>query len=699
MKLYLKLAILSLLLIYISFGNERAVSAAQITDANLLNENKEVIMITNKSDPDKLIYSRGEQLDLKGLVVNAYYIDGTYGPVTGYEIIGYDSNVIGNQTVMVLYKNRMDTFTVTVLPEKPANVSIQDNGNLTVTLSWDQVLYASRYDIYVKDTFTGKYIFLQSTASDSITISNPTGVTQSYRIKAVVNVLGVEFQSELSDDVEAVTAPGAVTKLKATDATASTIQLSWSPVDKATGYMVYRSPAGKEDYILLIDTTDTGFIDTGLKSATGYKYKVCAYTYSYEYTGEFSPVLDTSTNPAKPTLKFKAGEGKVRLTWSAVTGASSYNIYIADSNSGYKCLTTITGSSAGSYIAENLITDESYQFYITACRLYNGNIYESQGSDIKTVYIAKIDPTSTTAKLYPTEEDFYNSWTYKKLTNFFSQYVNYSKSIPIPGLISTNVGGFVSTRMCPQGLTFANDYLLMSAYDLAAEENSVIYVISKESKELLTTLILPGKPHAGGLAFDGTNLWITIGSRVAAVSYSDIDTAANSREAYAYVNYKATVSVSLTASFAAYYDGKLWVGSYNELQSTNMYSYIIEDTDTSPVFTKADTILMPNRVQGIAFTDIGTLIISRSCQTNSTMRGYMRQLDIYKPDYTQDENGVISLGQLVNSVTLPSMNEGIAISGNYLYVTYETGVFEDSVYKMDYITAFKLTDVVKKKEN
>ena len=130
-----------------------------------------------------------------------------------------------------------------------------------------------------------------------------------------------------------------------------------------------------------------------------------------------------------------------------------------------------------------------------------------------------------------------------------------------------------------------------------------------------------------------------------------------------------------------------------------MYSYIIEDTDTSPVFTKADTILMPNRVQGIAFTDIGTLIISRSCQTNSTMRGYMRQLDIYKPDYTQDENGVISLGQLVNSVTLPSMNEGIAISGNYLYVTYETGVFEDSVYKMDYITAFKLTDVVKKKEN
>lgn len=29
------------------------------------------------------------------------------------------------------------------------------------------------------------------------------------------------------------------------------------------------------------------------------------------------------------------------------------------------------------------------------------------------------------------------------------------------------------------------------------------------NKELVTTIILPNKSHAGGIAFDGKNLWIT----------------------------------------------------------------------------------------------------------------------------------------------------------------------------------------------
>lgn len=725
MKIHLKLVLLCLIMLGVfSFGSMNA-AAAQIDDSRkIMTEEqpaeeqaaelqateeqnaeeqstepyreRQIVMIKVVSEPDKRNYTKGESLDLTGIVVEAYYDDGSEEAITDYQVLGYDGNQVGRQSIVVLYKNLMDTFAVTVLPERVSGIKMIEHGDTSLTLQWNEVSNASRYDIYCLEPHTGDFVLKYQAYSNSISLSDQTENILGYRIKAVVNLLGIEYHSEFSEPLLRVTMPDAVTELRVVQTTSSSIQLSWTAARNATGYMVYRSLATADDYKLVQTTSSLTYTDTGLLSGVGYKYKVCAYVYSEEFAGPFSPVLDTCTVPAKPTLKYKAGEGKVRLTWSAVRGATSYDIYIGSPISDFKLLASISGGSGGSYIAENLTTGETYQFYIRARKLYNGTNYEGDKSDIKTVYIDVVPPTSNTPKLFPTEEDFYNSWSYQKL-DFFSKYVNYEKSYAIPGLITTNVGGFSSNRMCPQGLTFASEFLLMSAYDLSGEENSVIYVVNKKTKELLTTLILPSKPHAGGLAFDGSNVWVTIGSRVATIRISDIRKAVKSKAPYVYIEYGKVISVGFTASYCAYYDEKLWVGTYDEIKQTNMYSYIIEDKYTDPKLKKKDTIIMPNRVQGVAFTNIGTLIISRSCQIHSGMRGYIRQLDVYKPDYSKSVDGVIPLGKLVNSVSVPSMNEGIAIDGNYLYVTYETGAFEESKYKMDRITAFKLTDVVKKK--
>jgi len=690
MKLYQKLVFLGIMLFFTVAIGTRSASATELN-----NDNRQVTMIKITSMPDQLTYSRGESLDLAGMEVKAYYDDGTEETVTDYQIIGYNSTVLGNQTIIVLYKNFIDYFSVTVLPEKVTNIRMQEHDG-SFTLSWDEISGAYRYDLYVLDLEQGDYVLKYQVYNNSITLTSVPDAIQAYRVRAVVNVMGIDYQSDFSDPLIKAKL-GAVTELVAIASTATTIDLSWSAVENATGYMIYRSPAGKDDYTLINTTPYPAYTDSGLSAATAYKYKVCAYVFSREFTGGFSPVLDTSTSPKKPTLKTKAGENKARLTWKTVTGASYYDIYMGNGDGGYELLATINGNSGGTYLVENLQTDESYRFYIIAVRLYKGVAYPSERSDIEVVFIEELQPTSNTPKLFPTEEDFYNSWTYKKLTKFFSKYVNYEKSYAIPGLITTNVGGFSSSTMCPQGLTFAGEFLLMSAYDLSGEENSVIYVVDKKSKELLTTLVLPSKPHAGGLAFDGSNVWVTIGAKVAAIRIADIREAADSGAPYVFIQYAKVIPTGFTASYCTYYDEKLWIGTYDEIKQTNMYSYLIEDKYIDPKLSKKDTILMPNRVQGVAFTDKGTLIISRSCQIHSGMRGYMRQLDVYKPDFANAVDGVISLGKLVNSVSLPSMNEGIAIDGNYLYVTYETGVFEEAKYKMDRITAFKLTDVVKKK--
>lgn len=646
--------------------------------------------------PSKVTYARGESLELSDMVVTGYFLDGTVSTITDYQIIGYNANQVGSQTVIVTYQNLMAAFTVTVLPAKVTNLTVSEHTTGSISLAWDADSNATRYEVYVLDEYTGIYYLLTYAFTNRITLSYPAGTVHTFRIAAVENVLGIDYRSDYSDSITAATNPEAVAGLTVTETTPSTIALSWTQVPGATGYLIYRSPAGKDSFKLCKSTDALSYTDEGLTSGQGYQYKVCAFVYEKEYAGAFSSIVDVSTNPAKIALKYKAGEGKIRFILPKVNGADTCEVYAGDEANGYQVLLTTDGNG-GTFVVEGLVTGKTYNVYAIARRVYNGVTYDSPASDLKKIEITPIPDTSTEAKLFKKKQDFLNSWSYKTLT-YFAKYVDYSKSYIIPGLITTNVDGFTSTTMCPQGITFAEGYLLVSAYDLSGEENSVIYVMNKKNKILLTTLVLPSKPHAGGLCYDGYNVWVTNGSKLSAIPFSVVDKAAKKQEKYAYVKYSTTVSLGITASYTTYYDGKIWVGTYNELQKTNMYSYTIENKETEPKLTKKDTILMPDRVQGVAFTNAGTLIISRSCQLYQGLRGYMRQIDSYKPQFDKAVKGVIPLGNLVNSVSMPSMNEGIAIDGSYLYVNFESGAFDKSTYRMDRICAFKLTDIVWKKD-
>jgi hypothetical protein len=58
------------------------------------------------------------------------------------------------------------------------------------------------------------------------------------------------------------------------------------------------------------------------------------------------------------------------------------------------------------------------------------------------------------------------------------------------------------TSMTPHGLAVTDQYVLISAYCHTYQHNSVIYVVDKESHHFVKEVILPGRPHVGGLAYD-----------------------------------------------------------------------------------------------------------------------------------------------------------------------------------------------------
>ena len=87
------------------------------------------------SGPDKTDYVQGEELDLKGLAVEAQYSDGSSVALEegedGYTVTGYDPQAAGEQTITVSYQEYTATFTVTVTekeePEDPDHPGQPEN--------------------------------------------------------------------------------------------------------------------------------------------------------------------------------------------------------------------------------------------------------------------------------------------------------------------------------------------------------------------------------------------------------------------------------------------------------------------------------------------------------------------------------------------------------------------------------------------
>lgn len=645
--------------------------------------------------PSKTEYITGESLDLSDMILTGYFQDSTVRTITDYNVSGFDSSKIGSQLVVINYQNQYKAFSVIVKPGKVTNVRADNQAANSVTLSWDAFEGVSRYEIYGLDEWSGEYKYILHTVGTSATLYFISGSTQSYRICALATIDGVEYRGEMSDTYTVASAPGEMTQVTAPDVTDTSVTLKWSKVTGASGYLIYRSPDTNGNYKKIGKTTGTEYTDKSLTSATGYIYKVCAYSLDETLTGPFSDEIYVSTNPKKPVISSgKGGDARLRIAWAKVTGASYYDVYYSDNDSDYTFYKSIDANGELSCIIDGLNNDTAYSVYIKAVRDYRESKYYSRPSDIMSIRTAAVGPTGTQPRLFPTIVEFMGSSAYKGIS-FFSSNVDFDKSIVIPGLALTNTGGFASMSMCPQGLTIADEYVLLSAYDMASEENSVIYVIDKASHELLTVLVLPVKTHVGGIAYDGEHVWVTIDKKVCPISLSVIREAALDDSEYSFIELPVSIELGIWASYITYHDGLLWVGSYNELKSTNMHGYAIQDTENKLSLVKTYTILMPDRVQGIAFTDSGHLIISRSCQLYAGLRGYMRQLDVYKPDFEAATDGVVLLGSPVNSVEMPSMNEEIVIDDGYLYVNFESAAFSAASYKVDRICAFPLEAVIK----
>jgi cellulose 1,4-beta-cellobiosidase len=187
------------------------------------------------------------------------------------------------------------------------------------------------------------------------------------------------------------------------------ITVGWNASSGATSYNVSRATNGSGPYTQIVTgVTTTSYTNTGLASGTAYFYAVSAVNSCG--ASALSAYRGATTIPAAPTgLSASAGNGQVSLTWTAPTGATSYNVKRATVNGGP--YTTIASPTAASYTDTNVVNGMTYYYVVSAVNSSGESPNSSQVSATPTAGSVPPVPTGLTATLTGSNSDVRLNWS------------------------------------------------------------------------------------------------------------------------------------------------------------------------------------------------------------------------------------------------------------------------------------------------
>ena len=243
-------------------------------------------------------------------------------------------------------------------------LSSASNSTSGIQLKWSKVTDATGYILYRK-TGTGSWSRIADIKNGSsvsyIDKTAKSGTTYTYTIRAYSGKYMSDWNT--TKTIKRLADP----TVSATSNITAGVQVKWSKVTGATGYIVYRKTGtGSWSRVADIKSGSTvSYTDKTAKSGTTYTYTVRAYSGST--MGDWSSTK-TVKRLADPTVSSASNvTAGVQVKWAKTAGATGYVVYRKTGNGSWSRIATIKSGSTTSYTDKSAKSGTNYSYTVRAC--------------------------------------------------------------------------------------------------------------------------------------------------------------------------------------------------------------------------------------------------------------------------------------------------------------------------------------------
>ena len=165
-------------------------------------------------------------------------------------------------------------------------------------------------------------------------------------------------------------------------------KIYWNAVDGAVKYKIYRSTDGKT-FKYYDSTTKTSYTNSSTSIGMTYYYKVKAVN-ANNAASDYSVSKSIQRKPAAPSVSINRSNGKPKLSWKAVSGATKYWIYRSTDGVNFKYWDSTAKTS---YTNSGAASGTKYYYRVKAVAVVNGKNVASANSGTKSLLTSLAKPS------------------------------------------------------------------------------------------------------------------------------------------------------------------------------------------------------------------------------------------------------------------------------------------------------------------
>jgi len=281
-----------------------------------------------------------------------------------YQIQANCNGTLGTYSAISTFTTNAETPTCGI----PTGLNATNVSSTGATLNWNAVSGATTYNVQYRLQGTTTWTTVPTLGTSYVLTGLSASSTYEFQVQANCNGTPSAYSAIATFTTSGGgSGCGTPSGLSATGITQNSATLSWNFVSGANSYNLQYRQAGTTTWTT-INTFSNTYLLTGLNAATTYEFQV--QTVCKSSISGYSAISTFTTSSGGASCGTPTGLNATNITtnsatlnWSAVSGATSYNVQYR--LAGTTTWTTMTSAST-SYNATGLAATSTYEFQVQA---------------------------------------------------------------------------------------------------------------------------------------------------------------------------------------------------------------------------------------------------------------------------------------------------------------------------------------------